>query len=105
MKKVIDGVKYDTEADNVEHIESWNNGYGAGDFNHCYEDLYRTDNGNWFIHGRGGPRSKYSKARGNARCGTKTIVVMTEDEAYQWLEEHDKISTIEKMFADRIEAA
>lgn len=103
-KQIIDGMRYDTDANGTECIASWSNGLGANDFNHCYEDLYRTENGNWFIVGSGGPRSRYRKNNGNRgyRGSKNNIRPLTEDEAYEWLEKHQKTNIIEEFFSDRV---
>lgn len=105
-KSIIDGLRYNTEADGTECVASWSNGYGYSDFNHCSEDLYRTANGNWFIVGSGGPRSRYAVSTGNGKSGSKDNVrPLSDDEAYDWAESHGKTAVLEEYFSDRVEDA
>lgn len=96
-KAIINKLKYDTEV--AEKITSWSNGYSFSDFNHCVETLYLTKNGNWFVVGDGGPKSRYAKKVGNGYSGSRdNIRPMTEEDAYNWLEEKGKPEVIEKYF-------
>lgn len=96
MKKVIDGKVYNTET--AELIEEWNNGYPCTDFKYCAEELYRTKKGAWFLFGEGGAMSSYSKPYGDMVGGGENIKVLSEVEAYKWLEMHNKTEAIEKHF-------
>ena len=58
MKKIINGRLYDT--DTAILIGYWDNGYGAGDFHKCYEELYRKKNGEFFLYGSGGAMTVYA---------------------------------------------
>ena len=58
MRKIINNKLYDT--DTAKEIGSWS--YGASsDFDWIQETLYLKKTGEFFLHGEGGPRSKYSK--------------------------------------------
>lgn len=103
MKKIINKKVYNTET--ATKVASWDNGVYGNDFRNCNEDLYRTAKGAWFIHGTGGPMSKYAVSHGNSTSGSSDIIDLTEEEAYQWMEEHDAIEGIEKYFANHIEEA
>ena len=84
MKKIINGRKYDT--DTAEALASYWNGLGGSDFAHCTETLYRKKTGEFFLHGEGGPMSKYSHSYGNMTCGGEKIIPLTEDEAKEFVE-------------------
>jgi hypothetical protein len=104
MQKLIDGKLYDTEQ--AEEIASWSNGLSYSDFNHMDESLYRTESGRWFIHGGGGPKTKYRKpAAGGGVSGSEDIRALSEDEAFQWLQRHNLVEEAQTYFADRIEPA
>jgi hypothetical protein len=104
MKKLIDGLLYDTES--AEEIASWSNGLSYSDFNHMDETLYRTESGRWFIHGGGGPKTKYRKpAAGGGVTGSEDIRALTDAEAFEWLQAKNNVSAAQEYFADRIEAA
>ena len=57
MKRIMDGLRYDTEA--AEEIAHWGNGKPSGDFDQCSETLYRTPNGRYFLLGEGGPQTRW----------------------------------------------
>ncbi|UCE51361.1 MAG: hypothetical protein JSV31_19145 [Desulfobacterales bacterium] len=90
MKKVINEKLYNTET--AEIIFAWENAYFPSDFHYCTETLYRTKKGAWFIHGTGGPLSKYRIQVGTGSfSGSETIETLTENEAYEWLENYANI--------------
>ena len=64
MKKIIGGNgkpwrRYDTET--AKAVGSRDNGLSYRDFNHVEETLYRKKTGEFFLHGEGGPMTKYAK--------------------------------------------
>ena len=86
MKKVIDGKLYNTET--ASRQAYWSNRLGWRDFNHCEETLYKTKSGNYFIHGEGGPMSKYAVSAGQNQWGSgEHIEPISEDVAKKWAEE------------------
>jgi hypothetical protein len=83
MKKIINGRKYDT--DTATEIYKWSNDYGMSNFNYEIEYLYIKKSGEYFIHGRGGAMSKYSKrSDGNCTCGGEDIIPLHGAEAFNW---------------------
>jgi hypothetical protein len=87
MIKIIDGKRYSTNT--AEKVAYWNNGLPESDFNECEEDLYRTKNGNYFLHGRGHAMTMWGTCIGqNSRGRGQGILAFTPDEALEWLEEH-----------------
>lgn len=103
MKKIIDGKMYNTETGIL--VAEDDNGYGCGDFQYACEELYITKKGAFFLYGEGGAMSKYSDSSGNNSRGICKIIPLDKDEAYEWLEEYNKVDAIEKYFADRIQEA
>ena len=103
MKKIIDGKRYDTET--ADDIADWGNGLGCTDFRNINESLYRTKNGAWFLAGSGGAMTRYSVSNGNMSSGGSDIIVLTDDEARRWLEDHDYNDTLETYFSDQISDA
>jgi hypothetical protein len=101
MRKIINKKVYDTKT--AEFVAEYHNGYSHRDFRYVYERLYRSKKGQLFIHGEGGPLSKYSESYGNGRTGIETIVLLTKEEALEWLSEHNKLEEIEKYFSDSIQ--
>ncbi len=103
MIKIIDGRRYDTDKAELVASVSYSN---PSDFHYFSEDLYRTRNGNWFIHGEGGAMSKYAvQVEQNSWSGGAEIRPLSEDQAYRWLEEIGEVDAIEKYFSDRVEDA
>jgi hypothetical protein len=86
MKKIIGGKVYDTEK--AQHIGSWDNGQYTSDFRCCSEDLYRKKNGEFFLHGEGGPLTKYAKRHGNDVGYGERITPLSYKAAQKWAEEH-----------------
>lgn len=104
MKKIINGKKYDTET--AEKIHGWDNGYGSSDFKTCWEQLYRTKKGAFFLHGGGGPMSKYAVSVQGGMSGSRQITPLSDDEAKEWLENHDgDDDKLEELFGEEIEEA
>ena len=104
MKRVIDCLIYDT--DTAKKIAAWSNDLGSGDFNDCFERLYRTEKGNFFVAGEGRPNTRWNKPAGSMRTGGEGIIAMTEQEAIVWCETHEiDGDTIVKHFGDCLEDA
>jgi hypothetical protein len=103
MKKIINGMKYDT--DKAEAVADWSNHYPSNDFKSCSESLFVTTKGNWFLWGEGGAMSKYSTPHGNSVGGGEEIIALTPDEAYKWLENNDETDAIDRFFPEKVEEA
>ncbi|MCB1819600.1 MAG: hypothetical protein KDI77_16905 [Gammaproteobacteria bacterium] len=86
MKQVIDGKLFNTET--AERVAHDDNSLPVNDFNNWDETLYRTKNGRWFVHGRGGPLTRYAEAVGNGWTGGQEIRPLTETQARTWCEDH-----------------
>jgi hypothetical protein len=85
MKKVIGGVRYDTET--AVQVASWSHGY-PGDFNRCGEILYRTKAGRYFVHGEGGANTVWRTVISDREwCSGEGIEAKTPEEALAWLED------------------
>ena len=86
MKKIINGKLYDTTT--AQLVGSWDNNMG-GTFDHAAESLYRKRTGEFFLHGKGGARSRYATQCGYGSWGSgEAIIPLTWDSARQWAEEH-----------------
>jgi len=104
MKKIIDGVLYDT--DKAEVIASASEGYNKSDFRYFKESLYRTAKGNWFLAGEGGPSSKYRAVFiDGSYSGGSEIFPMSPKAAREWLERNDEVDLCLKYFSEEIEEA
>jgi hypothetical protein len=91
MKKVLtfEGRRrvYDTAT--AKLLGEWRNRDNPRDFSYCYEALYVTKSGAYFLYGEGGPMSKYSRQIGsNNWSGDEVIIPMTLAEAQKWAEKH-----------------
>lgn len=96
MKKIIRGKKYDTET--AELIGEYQYSYPR-DFHYCREELYRKRTGEFFLHGEGGPLSKYSESVGqNEWSGGEEIIPIDLIDAKNWVEENCDTDTYEKLF-------
>ena len=94
MKKVIRGLRYNTDTAKKVGSDSYSN---YGDLQYWSEELYRTSQGNWFLYGEGGALSKYARS---------AIIPLTRVKAMSWLEVHTTGSeAIKKYFTDVIEDA
>ncbi|MFL0250638.1 hypothetical protein ACJDT4_09420 [Clostridium neuense] len=103
MKKVIEKKVYNTETATL--IAEYWNGLGEDDFMYCEEYLYRTRKGSYFLRGSGGPLTKYSESNENQTWGISTIIPISKEEAYEWLEANDKTEAIEEYFSNDIDEA
>ena len=98
MKRIIEGAKYDTETAKFIGSDSFSN---SGDFNHWSEKLYRTKSGKYFLHGEGGPMSRYSRVVGqNEWCGGEKIIPLDRAGAMKWAEEHLGADQYEEAFGE-----
>lgn len=96
MRKVINGKLYDT--DTARPVVDWSKGY-TSDFQYVSETLYRKRTGEYFIHGEGGPMSKYAESCGqNQWQGGEAIRPLTYDQAKQWMEEYGSAEAYESEF-------
>lgn len=96
MKKVINKKMYNTET--AEEVARFSNGLGSTDFRSLKETLYKTKNGSWFLHGEGGAMTQYSEQCGDMSSAGEDIKVLTNEEAYEWLEAKEKTRAIEENF-------
>lgn len=86
MKKIINGRMYDTET--ATQVGAWSNGRSYRDFSHCEEQLFRKRTGEYFLHGSGGPMSKYTRSCGdNSWTGDERIIPLSLKAAREWAEE------------------
>ena len=87
MKKVINNKVYDT--DTARALGTWSDGGTWQDLDHMEETLYRKKTGEFFLHGEGGPATRYAEAQGNnSWTGGERIMPMAYAEAKAWASEH-----------------
>lgn len=94
MKMIISGKLYDTEKAKRLGVDGGGDGMSSWS-----EYLYQKRTGEFFLHGIGGPATKYAEyvAASNAWSGGEKIQPMSVDAAQKWAEEHldaDEYDTI-----------
>lgn len=82
MKKIIRGKLYDT--DTAQQLAETYNYFG--DFSDYEEELYRKRTGEYFLHGKGGPTSRYAEPCGHGQSNGENIFPLSESEAREWAE-------------------
>ena len=94
MKKIINGKVYDT--DTAQRL----GGDGGGDgFYRWSEALYQKRTGEFFLHGEGGPATKYAHSVGqNQWSGGEKIIPVDVKAARKWVEEHMDAEDYEEIF-------
>lgn len=96
MKAIINGKRYDT--DTAREISSNGNDASYSDFRHWHEVRYRTKKGAWFVHGEGGPMSRWARSVNNGSTGGEGIIPLTDGEARDWLEKAKDTRSLELYF-------
>jgi len=87
MKIIIDKKMYDTETAIYVGGKEFSH---RGDYRHREKYLYKTKKGQYFRYDSGGALTDMAKSCGNnSTTGSSEIRLLTKDEAYQFLEEHD----------------
>ena len=96
MKKIIDGKLYDTETAKEMGCDSY---LYPRDFKHWVETLYKKRTGEFFLHGIGGPASKYAESCGqNQWSGGQKIIPLSYEAARSWAEEHLDTDDYQEIF-------
>lgn len=87
MKKIINGKLYNT--DTARNLGSYENIADAGNFHYFSEALYQKRTGEYFLHGQGGPMSRYAEAIDqNSWAWGERIAPLSVEAARKWAEEH-----------------
>ena len=96
MKKIINGRRYDTETAKLVGYTSYST---PGDLYYWCEDLYLKRTGEFFIHGQGGPMSKYSECLSEDEWGYgHEIKPLSLEEAQEWVEKYLGADEYEALF-------
>ena len=102
MKQIIKNRKYDTET--ARECGAWTDGKGWRDFSHVEETLYCKRTGEYFLHGQGGPASRYAESAGqNSWSGGSRLIPLTYESAREWGEEHLSTDAYEAEFGEVVE--
>lgn len=101
MKKIINGKVYNTST--ATKRASYNNGL-YGEFGYLSETLYLKKTGEFFLHGEGGPMTKYATTVGqNNWSGGEAIIPLSYQAAREWGEEHLSGDEYESIFGEVVE--
>lgn len=96
MKRIINGKVYDTDKARELGSDSYSN---PRDFHHWSETLYQKRTGEFFLHGAGGPMSRYAeRIEQNSWSGGEQLIPLTYDKAREWAEEHLTADQYEEIF-------
>lgn len=99
MKKIINGKLYNT--DTARLVGEWSNAGGWQDLGHLEETLYQKKTGEFFLHGEGGPASKYAEQTGqNSWTGGEKIIPLSYETARQWAEDHLTADQYQAVFGE-----
>ncbi|AXF52342.1 MAG: hypothetical protein [Inoviridae sp.] len=98
MKKVINGKMYNTET--AKFLAAAEYKY-RGDLYFCREELYQKKTGEFFLHGEGGPATKYAESCGiDAWTSGEDIMPLTYKAATKWAEENVDADKYEEIFGE-----
>lgn len=101
MRKIIANKSYDT--DTAALVGTWDN-REYGNFDYVAESLYRKRTGEYFLHGEGGPRSRYAESHGNNSWGAgEAITPLSIESASEWAREHLDSVIYEREFGETSE--
>lgn len=96
MKKIINNKVYDTDKARLLGRDGYSH---PGDFHWWSEALYQKRTGEFFLHGEGGPMTKYSVSTGlNQWRGGEKLIPLDMDAAKSWVEEHLDADDYESIF-------
>ena len=96
MRKIINGRLYDTNT--AKQLTSWTGGR-PGDTSFYNEELYIKRNGEYFLHGNGGPSSPYHESPElNSWVAGEDIHPIPLEEAKKVANEHLDVDEFQKVF-------
>jgi hypothetical protein len=104
MKKIIGGIRYDTEK--AVEIGSASHLY-ASDFHHWEATLMKSPRSDrYFLAGHGGAMSRFGQSVGRNKWGSgEDIIPMDKEDALAWAEMHLAPQIVEDFFNDIIKDA
>lgn len=96
MQKTIANKLYDTAT--AKAMGNWQRGYSS-ERGYISETLYLKKSGEYFLHGEGGPRSRYAQRTAPNTWGYgERIIPFTHEEAHAWAENHLTENAYDKVF-------
>jgi hypothetical protein len=98
MIRIVNGKRYNTEtAKLLCNISS--GGFSRSDFSYDNTDLYVTKNGNFFLAGEGGARSRWAQSYGqNGSQGGSGLRPIDKNDARSLLEQYGVAAQVEEHF-------
>lgn len=102
MKKIINGKRYDTASAKDCGSYYYSN---RRDFHYVEETLYQKRTGEFFLHGLGGPASRYAEYDGNTWSAGEKLMPMSLKEAQEWAEKYLDANEYEAVFGEVSEAS
>lgn len=104
MKRIINGLLYDTET--AKMIHQWSNGRYGNDFKMREKTLYVTKKGAYFIEHQGGAMTDMAVPCGSgAKSGGCSIEPISEEDVIKFLEKHGGTEALLEHFPDNIKEA
>ena len=98
MKTVINGKRYDTDSAKLLASARYSN---PSDFAYWEETLYRKTTGEFFLHGEGGPMSRYAVTSGQNNWGEgEKIMPLSYESAQKWAEKNLGADEYEEIFGE-----
>ena len=96
MRKIICGKRYDTNTAKKIGSDGYND---RGDLSFWEETLYQKRTGEFFLHGVGGPASKYAEITGQSEwAGGEKIIPLEFEKAREWAEKHLEADEYREIF-------
>ena len=83
MQVLIGNKLYDTLQN--KQVACRKNGFESTDPRWQHEDLFLTENNEYFLIGRGGADSDYCHTINNQKCSGDKAILLTEQQATEWL--------------------
>ena len=100
MKKIINGKMYDT-ATAKRLGQAHGGGQSFRDFQYWEERLYQKRTGEFFLHGEGGPMTRYAEhIDQNNWSGGERIIPLSVKEAREWAEENLDADDYQEIFGE-----
>lgn len=96
MKSFIGGKSYNTETD--KPIASSRMGRLISDFGYIDETLYRTENGDWYLHGVVVSYSNYNSTTADSSTNSEHIIPLDDKQACGWLKRTNNTAALKKYF-------
>lgn len=99
MKKIINGKLYNT--DTARQVGTWSNSSDCSDLSWVEESLYQKKTGEFFLHGQGGPNTRYAQQlEASQWTSGETISLVSYDSARQWAEDHLTADQYQAVFGE-----